>query len=239
MEQRSFYAIVPANVRYDDDLSPNAKLLYGEITALCNERGYCWAGNSYFSELYKKDKSTIARWIKQLEQKGYITREVIYKEGSKEIEARHMRICHDPIGENATTPTRENERDNNTSSNTTSNIQSLYDYWNEQKIIQHRKLTQKMKSHVNARLGDYTEEELKRAISNFKEVIDGDQYYWTHKWTFEEFMKPSNVVRFLDEAQPFSNFAAKKQKPSYKPQQTSQQEKKEIDIDDELGEAFT
>lgn len=119
--QKNYYAIIPANVRYDTGLSPNAKLLYGEITALCNEKGFCWAGNSYFSELYSKDKSTIARWLKQLENKGYITREVIYKEGSREIENRYMRICNEGIGKNATTPIGKNERDNNTSFNNTNN----------------------------------------------------------------------------------------------------------------------
>ena len=46
---KSYYAIIPANVRYDRRLTANAKLLYGEITALCNEKVYCWERNSYFS----------------------------------------------------------------------------------------------------------------------------------------------------------------------------------------------
>jgi DnaD/phage-associated family protein len=119
--KKSYYAIIPANVRYDKDLSPNAKLLYGEITALCNEKGYCWAGNSYFAELYQKDKSTIARWIKQLEDKGYIKRQVIYKEGSREIANRYMQICDGGIGKNATTPICKNAIDNNTNINNTNN----------------------------------------------------------------------------------------------------------------------
>ena len=34
----NYYAIIPANVRYDINLKPNEKLLYGEITALSNQK---------------------------------------------------------------------------------------------------------------------------------------------------------------------------------------------------------
>lgn len=68
----NYYSVIPATVRYDKDLSPNAKLLYGEITALANARGYCWANNKYFMELYSLSERTIQNLIKQLSDKKYI-----------------------------------------------------------------------------------------------------------------------------------------------------------------------
>ena len=62
----SYYAIIPANVRYDKKLTPNAKLLYSEITALCNKKGYCWSTNKYFAELYDVSNTSISKWISSL-----------------------------------------------------------------------------------------------------------------------------------------------------------------------------
>ena len=45
---------------------------YGEITALCNEKGYCWAGNKYFADLYKCEERSIRRWINILINKEYL-----------------------------------------------------------------------------------------------------------------------------------------------------------------------
>lgn len=83
--ESSYYAIIPAIVRYDRELNPNAKLLYGEITALCNKKGFCWATNKYFAELYNVSERTITDWIKRLEDKNYIKTEVItnrYNDGT-------------------------------------------------------------------------------------------------------------------------------------------------------------
>ncbi len=128
MENKSYYAIIPANVRYDKELNPNAKLLYGEITALCNEKGYCWATNDYFAELYGVSKVSISNWISSLEKNGYITREIVYKEGSKEILYRYLSIVNDllkksliPNKETFNTPIKEKFKDNNTVINNTIN----------------------------------------------------------------------------------------------------------------------
>jgi hypothetical protein len=68
----SYYAVIPAEVRYDKNLEPNAKLLYGEITALCNRSGFCWSGNQYFADLYDVDLRTIKRWLSSLKENNYI-----------------------------------------------------------------------------------------------------------------------------------------------------------------------
>lgn len=68
----SYYAIVPADVRYNNEISANAKLLYGEITALCNKEGYCWASNQYFAKLYEVHKDTVSKWVSELVQQEYV-----------------------------------------------------------------------------------------------------------------------------------------------------------------------
>lgn len=91
-EQPNYYSIIPAIVRYDDNICSNAKLLYGEITALCNKQGFCWANNKYFADIYKTSIRTIQRWIEQLNQQGYIIVNYDYKEGTNSIDGRCISI---------------------------------------------------------------------------------------------------------------------------------------------------
>lgn len=70
--KKSYYAIIPANVRYSNEIVDGAKLLYGEITCLCNEKGFCWANNEYFAKLYRNTKVTISRWISMLDKNNFI-----------------------------------------------------------------------------------------------------------------------------------------------------------------------
>lgn len=96
-DEPNYFAIIPANVRYDKNLKDKAKLLYGEITALCNKEGVCWAKNEYFADLYDVTKTTVSTLIKNLIDNGYIKSKLIYKEGTKEILNRYLSIVKDPI----------------------------------------------------------------------------------------------------------------------------------------------
>lgn len=127
MEHRSYYAVIPANVRYDKDLSPNAKLLYGEITALCHDKGYCWATNQYFADLYGVSTKSISRWVSQLVDKKYLHLKLIYKDGTKEIQQRRLYLFppmdnnDQGYGQNCPMGIDKNVQENNTVNNNKNN----------------------------------------------------------------------------------------------------------------------
>jgi len=110
-EQPNYYAIISAEVRYDKNLTANAKLLYAEITALLNINGECFATNKYFSNLYGKSTVTISKWISELVANGYISTHYIYKGGTKEIERRYIRKLKGGIKENFKGGIKENFKD--------------------------------------------------------------------------------------------------------------------------------
>lgn len=72
MENPGFYAILPSPVRYDRRLSASEKVFFAEITSLSDQCGYCYAGNGYFSKLYDTSDRTVQRWVKHLQELGYV-----------------------------------------------------------------------------------------------------------------------------------------------------------------------
>ena len=140
MEHPSYYSILTANVRYDNELKANEKLLFSEITALSNKNGYCHANNNYFATLYSVSKTSISNWINHLKERGYLKVEMI-KDG-KEIKERRLFPISTPIKENFNTlskklyegnkekfnsPIKENFKENITSINNTSKNKQLTD----------------------------------------------------------------------------------------------------------------
>ena len=171
--QKSYYAVLPANVRYDKDLTPNAKLLYAEITSLCNEKGYCWATNKYFAELYGVSKVSVSNWISELERKGYLENEIIYADETKQILGRHIKIFNIGIKEIFNRGIKENFTNNIKEDNIKkeNNIiaESVIAYLNEKAGTHFRPIESNLK-FINARLKDYCEDDLKRVID--KKVDD-------------------------------------------------------------------
>lgn len=203
--KKSYYAIIPAEVRYDEELPPNAKLLYGEITSLCNEKGYCWATNQYFADLYKVSKIAVSRWISTLCKKGYIAVETLYKKGTKKIIERHLYIVNTPINKNVNrymqndlegineivnTSINKNVKDNNKVINTKINNKlevSKHKYGEYQHVL----LTDKEHTHLLDLYGDSLDEHIK-ILDEYIET--SGKKYKNHslviqKWVHDEWMK--------------------------------------------------
>jgi hypothetical protein len=130
MDKPSYYAIIPAEVRYNEQLSANEKLMYGEITALTQSTGECWATNAYFGQIYNKDVRTIRRWVSHLSSLGYINIKLVYKPDSKEVDKRIITLGTKlslASGQKCPTGEGKNVRYNNTSKNNTSIIDAEFE----------------------------------------------------------------------------------------------------------------
>ncbi|HIZ48326.1 MAG TPA: helix-turn-helix domain-containing protein [Candidatus Gemmiger excrementavium] len=159
MDNPGYYAILPANVRYDNRLKAAEKILYCEITALSDANGYCHAGNGYFADLYGVDDSTIRRWIRSLKNLGYvdvvycmegdaqqrrITPCGAYPEGGHDVpasgkNARPPRAkMPDPPGQNCphNNTSINNTRDNNISAGAREGLDVLDEFAGEDRTLQ-------------------------------------------------------------------------------------------------------
>lgn len=226
-QQKAYYAIIPAEVRYDEDLPPNAKLLYGEITSLCNEKGYCWASNQYFADLYHSSISAVQKWVSSLVKKGYINLELVYKEGTKQVLHRKLYITpgvniyttshknlYDPGVKNYMTPgvniCVENNKDIN---NTFNNKKDVYTHKHKYGEYQHVLLTEKEHTHLVELYGSSLDEHIK-ILDEYIET--SGKSYKNHslvlqKWVHDEWEKrnKNNPVK-LD-----SKFYAQESNQSY------------------------
>jgi DnaD/phage-associated family protein len=161
-EKPNYFAIIPATVRYDNNLKANEKLLYGEITALCNKEGFCWATNKYFADLYDVENETISRWITNLINNNYL--DVQYQNDNRRL----LIIKSIPIDQKINTLLIKKSniiiKDNNTYNNKEENNikeESIFDYY-QQEIGQ---LSPNQYELINSYIDKYGEDKIKEAIN--------------------------------------------------------------------------
>ena len=193
-EHPNYYAVIPADVRYDEGLSASEKLLYGEISALSNKTGECWASNAYFAKLYGVTKMTVIRWIRNLEEKGYITTKTVTE---NRITKRYILLPPNinvmgGSNKNVTRGGNKNVTHNNTSNiNTikeniyTAEITEVIGYLND-KADKAYKTTSKQTEHISARLAEGY------SVDDCKSVIDKKVAEWKGT-NMEKYLRPETL----------------------------------------------
>lgn len=72
-ERFSAYIVIPAPVYFDGNLSPRAKMLYGLLSCMSNERGYAFPRNETLQRyMGGVSEDTVGRTLRQLETAGAI-----------------------------------------------------------------------------------------------------------------------------------------------------------------------
>jgi phage replication O-like protein O len=117
---------------------------------------------------------------------------------------------------NKKTPKKETIKDNSKES-----IYIVFRHWNLKKIITHKKLTDTILGHINARLEEgYLVEEIIEAIDNYETILkDNVKYFWSYKWGISDFLT-RGLDKFKTESDPFKNYA-NKTNGAYKPKQSN------------------
>jgi DNA-binding Lrp family transcriptional regulator len=153
------YAICLNKWALDKDIKNELGLLL-IISSLCAEKGFCFASNKYFMELFNIPEENISRKIKKLEEKGYITIE--YEKVGCQIKKRYIRLTKISTVDcqKYQSTIDENVKDNIISINITSN--------NKKEIYKEKK-----KSYGEYKRVKLTDEEYNRLVQEYgKEFID-------------------------------------------------------------------
>ena len=95
----AYWTVLPSRVRYDNELRPNAKLLYAEINAMADSRGYCWATNEYLGKLLDIAARTVSDLVSTLARRGHIVVEVLRNPETNEITERRIWVDKPVISE--------------------------------------------------------------------------------------------------------------------------------------------
>lgn len=80
-ESYGYYIVIPSFIFLDAQLTPTERLLYGLISGLSNERGYCFASNGYLAKNLRYESNgetkqvaveSVSRMISHLIECGYL-----------------------------------------------------------------------------------------------------------------------------------------------------------------------
>lgn len=211
--KRKFEGIwIPRQIWLSEDLTLQEKIFLVEINSLDNEDG-CWANNQYFAEFFGLSKRRVREIISSLTEKKHITLEIIYKDGTREVDKRILRVCsilygNTPVSKEENLPAPEEEKHltpgvetfptsreerchyNNTSfSNTSFNnnyIVEIITYLNKVCGTNYKPTTKKTMQLIEARFKEgFT-------LEDFKTVIDNKYATW-NETEWQQYLRPATL----------------------------------------------
>jgi len=89
--------------------------------------------------------------------------------------------------------------------------QSVFNHWlTKENLIHHRELTEAQAGHINAKLKNFSVDEIRESIDNYSEILDDDDYMMNYRWPIGDFML-RGCEKFMSENDPFESYPKWKQ----------------------------
>lgn len=203
---RDFRGIwIPKEIWLSKDLSTNEKILLAEIDSLGGSSDGCFASNQYFADFFDLSKDRISRLVSGLKNKGYITVELIYKEGTCEVDKRIIKLNpysyfyqgvqnhQGGIGENTKDITNNYNINNNKTSKKKTTKEVRHKYGEFKNVLLSDKDLEKLKA-------EYGEELVEKYIKKMDEWIElngrryKNYYLALRQWMNKEVSKKQEKV---------------------------------------------
>lgn len=225
VEKNSNYVVMNRTALQDKRLSWKAKGIMAHMLSMPDD----WV--FYMSEILKYStdgEASFRSGFKELGDKGYVKRFPI-REGSRIVKWKTV-VYESPLlsgfqqVENLDVDSQQVESldvdnrkllstdlelstEKELSNDNTNTFRGLFDHYLSKGIVNHNKITSPMKSAANARLKDYGYEQLVQAIDNYAVIYNDTNYWFNTKYGFADLMRDKDIRKFIDDADPFNNFA--------------------------------
>lgn len=225
VEKSGNYVVMNRAALQDKELSWKAKGLMAYMLSMPDDWTF------YMDELMKHStdgKASFRSGFKELTDRGYVKRYPVRK-GNRIThwetvvyenplltdfqEVENQEVENEEVGkqELGNQPLLSTELELSTeeelSTDNTNSFRGLFDHYLSKKIINHQKITSAMRTAANARLRDYSYDQLIQAIDNYAIVYHGDQYWFNTKYGFADLMRDKDVRKFINDADPLTNFS--------------------------------
>ena len=95
-------------------------------------------------------------------------------------------------------------------------IVQIFNFWNEQKIKIHKKITDQIKREISNRVKDYGVDLIKQSILNYSKIINNpDSYWFGYRWDLKDFLH-RGLEKFMDWEVAHKNYMRDKQNNGHK-----------------------
>ena len=82
INKANYYAVIPATILFDNDLSPIEKIVFAHISVLSEKDWYCFASNWYLWEQIGRTPCNVSKILSKIQKKWYIS---IFQDGTKRL----------------------------------------------------------------------------------------------------------------------------------------------------------